>query len=68
MDNGNRMTFEHVIDTNNRKLASVKITEYPDSGNANPEPVSESNADNFEGFLSPQFIVSSMYTCLFSRS
>eukprot|EP00794_Sanderia_malayensis_P018106 gene18106-19915_t len=56
MDYGHRLIYEDAnVNKDNRALASVRITEYPDSGNSNPEPVSD-NAENFEDFLSPQFL------------
>ncbi len=58
MDYGNKVIFERLAAEDKRPLTSVRITEYPDSGNSNPEPIADSNEGNIEEFLSPQFLVS----------
>ena len=57
MDYGSRGVFEKAVNADKKGFASVRITEYPDSGSSNPEPISDTSAENFEDFLSPQFLV-----------
>ena len=45
-------------DGSQKRQASVKITEYPGTFQANPEPLAEDQDENFEDFISPQSLVS----------
>ena len=59
MEHANNLYLEKsLVSIEKRHLSSVQITEYPDSGLANPEPDSDSQEDALEDFLSPQFLVS----------
>ena len=60
MEHGNWTYFEQSLaGIGKQYLSSVKITDYPDSGNANPEPVIDYQDETLEDFLSPQFLVGS---------
>ena len=59
MEHGNNIYLEQsLVNIDKKHLSSVKITDYPDSGHANPEPLSDYQEDALEDFLSPQFLVS----------
>ncbi|XP_065070713.1 leucine-rich repeat-containing protein 56-like [Rhopilema esculentum] len=55
MENGSKLFFENSLAGMDKSvLSTVKITDYPDSGHANPEPVSDYSDEGLEDFLSPQ--------------
>ena len=59
MENGSKLFFENSLAGMDKSvLSTVKITDYPDSGHANPEPVSDYSDEGLEDFLSPQSLVS----------
>ena len=67
MDHGSRMVFQPTVNFEERSLTSVKITEYPDSGQANPDPLSDNSDEALEDFLSPQSLVGIYLVTQFSR-
>ena len=59
MEHANTVYLEKSLPSVDRRhLSTVQITEYPDSGLANPEPCSDTQEDALDDFLSPQFLVS----------
>ena len=59
MEHNNSIYFEKsLISIEKKHLSSVQITEYPDSGLANPDPFSDTQEDTLDDFLSPQYLVS----------
>ena len=59
MEHSNSIYLEKsLLSIEKKHLSSVQITEYPDSGLANPDPFADTQEDALDDFLSPQYLVS----------